>query len=314
MTKAKERLRHFPPGIAVLIVLVLFFSFTADNYLTWGSISTILVQAAPLMVLALGQTFVVLTQGTDLSLGSSISLVTVVWMIVLNLGMPMPLAILTAVAASTVGGLINGFIVAWGGLPPFIATLGMQYILRSVALVISDGASVYFDHPVINTISRGQFLFLPISVWVAIASFIVAWALLYRTRFGNRIFALGGNAEALTLAGANTKTTILLTFAFAGVMAGVAGLLVAGRVKSGNPLVGVGWEFNALSAVLLGGTSMREGNGSLFGTIFGVLLIQVLKSGLNAVKVPSVMQSAIIGSVVILAIIFDAMAKRRQEV
>jgi ribose transport system permease protein len=203
--------------------------------------------------------------------------------------------------------------VSKGKIPPFIATLGMQNILNSISLLLTFGASIYYYHDIFQIITESRFLFLPLPVWIAALVFVVTWVMLYKTRFGTNIFGLGGNPEALTLAGVSTVSATVKTYAFVGVIAGISGLITACRVESGQPVVGIGWEFHAVAATLLGGTSLREGRGGIVGTIFGVFLIRVLQNGLNVSGVSTLYQNAIIGFIVLMAIVVDALLRRAKE-
>jgi ribose transport system permease protein len=309
----KKRVGAIPPAIWLILVMLVFYGSNTKNYFSMGNFLNIVVQAAPLFVVACGQTIIVLMQGTDLSLGASLNMMTVVWVVLMQKSLPLGLALAIAMACSVLAGFLNGVIVAKMKLPPFIATLGMQNILNSIALVTSNGSSVYFQHTIYKTISKGTALGIPYIVWIAIACFLLTFVLLKYTRFGARIVSMGGNPESLRVAGYSIDTATIQAFTYTGFMTAIAGFLLACRVESGNPIVGNGFEFNSVAAVLLGGTSMREGRGGVAGTVFGVLLIQILKSGLVMMNVSSIYQTAIIGVVVLFAIVLDAYIKRRQE-
>ena len=305
----KKWIRRIPSACYMLLVLAVFFTLQVPDFLSPQNMAIILRQAAPLLVLASGQTLIVLLQGTDLSLGSIVSMAGVLWMLLLNLGVSMILAVLTVLIVSLLGGLLNGFLVAKGRLPVFIVTLGTQNIFKSAALLLCGSQTLYYRDDIFRTIARDSFLGLTWSVWISIFFFFLTWLLLKKTGFGRKVKALGGNAEALTLSGGSISRTTIMAFAYAGLMAGAAALLVCCRIESGNPNAGNGMEFNSIAAVLLGGTSMREGRGGVEGTVFGVLLMQVLKTGLTQVGISSIYQQAIIGSVVLAAIIMDALFK-----
>ena len=302
-----------PPAIWMVALMVIYFTLNTKNYLSMRNFVTIAVQCAPLFVVACGQTLIVLLQGTDLSLGASVSMVTVVWVLLMQAQIHPILAMLLAIGCAVLGGLLNGVIVSKLRLPIFIATLGVSNILNSLALTLSNGASVYQQTDYFKVIANAKLIGLPVIVWIAIACFVLTWLLLNHTRFGSRVRALGGNSEALNFAGFSVEKATIQVFAYTGLMAGIAGIMLASRIESGNPIAGNGFEFNSVAAVLLGGTSMREGRGSIVGTVFGVLLIQILKNGLVMMNVSSIYQSAIIGIVVLLAIILDAFLKQKQE-
>lgn len=311
--KNREKYLRVPPALYMMLVLMLIYGILVDHYFTVQNMVNIASQAAPLLVIACGQTLIILLQGTDLSLGSIVSVVSVLWIVLLNAGLPMWLGVPAVLLASAVCGLINGVIVAKGMLPAFIVTLGTQNIFKSAALLLCNSQTVYYSHSIFRTIAKERFLGLPYSVWIALMCFAATWIVLRKTKFGMKVTGLGGNSEALTLAGASISRNTIKAFVYAGVMAGIGGLLLCCRIESGNPNSGNGLEFNAIAAVLLGGTSMREGRGGVGGTIFGVLFMQVLKSGLTQVGLSSIYQNAIIGIVVLAAIIFDAFLKKQQE-
>ncbi len=297
----------------MLVVIIVAFSFMDPHYLSFSNFRNVLIQATPLMIVAFGQTCIVLTQGTDLSLGAQVSFVTVFTVFLAQHGIILEVAMLIAVCTTTLIGAVNGLIVAKGNIPPFIATYGMQNIVNSISLLLTAGSSIYFDSFTYRIVTETTILFVPLMVWVAVLVFVLVWVVLRKTKFGTNIHGLGGNREALTLAGISPVKCLIKTFAFAGFIAGIAGIITLCRVESGQPTVATGWEFQAVAATLLGGTSMREGKGGVTGTIFGVLLIQIIKNGLNVVGVQSTYQNAIIGSIVLAAIIIDAVVRIRSE-
>lgn len=310
LARMPDKIHEMPPVFWMLLVLVIVFSVTTPNYFAFGNLRNILVQSVALMILSFGQTLIVLTQGTDLSLGAQVSLVTVLWVWMAKAGVPIYLAAVIAVLVIVMVGAANGLLVSKGKIPPFIATFGMQNVLSSVALLLTAGSSIYFFHDVFQTVTETKILFLPLPVWIAAAMFALTWLLLYRTKFGVNIFGLGGNQEALALAGISTAKSYMKTYAYASFLAGVAGLLTACRVESGQPIVGMGWEFEAVAATLLGGTSLREGKGGVSGTVVGVLLLTALRNGLNVSGVSAKYQNAIIGVIVMLAIVVDTLVRR----
>lgn len=306
----KERIRQLPPVVYMLLVLILGFGLASDRFLTLSNFNNILLQASPLLILAFGQTLVVLSQGTDLSVGAQISFVTVVWMTMARAGIPLIPAAGLALCSTCLIGTINGLIVAKGQIPPFIATFGMQSILSGAALLISRGSSVVYRSDFYIMIMESTLFGIRLPIYLAVGVFTVTWILLYRTRFGTNIFGLGGNPEALVLAGINTTKVYVKVYLYAGLLAGLAGLLTACRIESGHPTVGVGMEFESIAATLLGGTSLREGKGSLKNTIYGVLLLAVIKNGLNLIGISAVYQSLIIGLIMLAALVINVWIQR----
>ena len=292
-TSIKQRMKSIPPVAYMLVVIIVVFSFMDPHYLSFSNFRNVLIQSTPLMIVAFAQTCIVLTQGTD--------------RIILEVAM------VISVLCTMLIGAINGLIVAKGNIPPFIATYGMQNIVNSISLLLTAGSSIYFDSFTYRIVTETTILAIPLMVWIAVLVFIMVWIVLRKTKFGTNIHGLGGNKEALVLAGINPVKCQIKTFAFAGMIAGIAGIITLCRVESGQPTVANGWEFQAVAATLLGGTSLREGKGGVTGTIFGVLLIQIIKNGLNVVGVQSIYQNAIIGSIVLAAIIIDAVVRIRSE-
>lgn len=309
----KQRLKNIPPVAYMLIVIITVFSFMDPHYFSFSNFRNVLIQSTPLMILAFGQTCIVLTQGTDLSLGAQVSFVTVFTVFLAQRGIILEVAMIIAVLCTVLIGAINGTIVAKGNIPPFIATYGMQNIVNSISLLLTAGSSIYFSSFTYRIVTETTILMIPLMVWVAVVVFIIVWIVLKKTKFGTNIHGLGGNKEALVLAGISPVKCLIKTYAFAGVIAGIAGIITLCRVESGQPIVATGWEFQAVAATLLGGSSLREGKGGVTGTIFGVLLIQIIKNGLNVIGVQSIMQNAIIGSIVLAAIIIDAVVRIRAK-
>ncbi|MDR3588684.1 MAG: ABC transporter permease [Negativicutes bacterium] len=300
-----KKIKHAPFVIWMMLAIVGGLGVFVPSYFSVGNFTNVLVQSSPLLILAFGQTLIILTEGIDLSLGAQVSFVTVIWMFLATMGVDLYLAAAIAVCLAVLAGTVNGVLIAKGGLPPFIATLGVQNVLNSISLLLTAGASIYYHTYTFQLISESMFLFLPLPVWIAYGMFAITWLLLYRTKFGTNIFGLGGNMEALTFAGIDVSKAIIKTYAYAGLLAGIVGILVACRVESGQPTIGNGWEFDTIAATILGGTSFREGKGGIVGTILGVLLIYVIKNGLNVAGVNGLYQNAIIGSVVLTAIVVD---------
>lgn len=309
----KQRLKNIPPVAYMLIVIITVFSFMDPHYFSFSNFLNVLIQSTPLMILAFGQTCIVLTQGTDLSLGAQVSFVTVFTVFLAQRGIILEVAMIIAVLCTVLIGAINGTIVAKGNIPPFIATYGMQNIVNSISLLLTAGSSIYFSSFTYRIVTETTILMIPLMVWVAVVVFIIVWIVLKKTKFGTNIHGLGGNKEALVLAGISPVKCLIKTYAFAGFIAGIAGIITLCRVESGQPIVATGWEFQAVAATLLGGSSLREGKGGVTGTIFGVLLIQIIKNGLNVIGVQSIMQNAIIGSIVLAAIIIDAVVRIRAK-
>lgn len=313
MEQVREKLKTLPPVAWMLIVIIVVFTISTPSYLTFSNMKNVLIQSTPLMIVAFAQTCIVLTQGTDLSLGAQVSFVTVMTVFLAQRGVPLVAAMALSVGMTVVIGAVNGLIVAKGQIPPFIATYGTQNIVNSISLLLTSGSSIFFPSFTYRIVAETTILFIPLMVWIAAATFVMVWIILKRTKFGTNIYGLGGNREALSLAGINIVACQVKTYILAGFVAGIAGIITLCRVESGQPTVATGWEFQAVAATLLGGSSLREGKGGVTGTIFGVLLITIVKNGLNVVGVKSIFQNAIIGSIVLAAIIIDAIIRIRSK-
>jgi ribose transport system permease protein len=305
-----DYIKEIKPIVWMLLGVVVFFSLATNSFFSLSNFQNILMQSAGLLIIACGQTVVVLTQGTDLSLGAQVSLVTIVWIILAIRNVPLWLGAIICVLLMIVVGTVNGLVVSKGKLPPFIATLGMKYILNSASLLLAGGASVYYASSFYTKFSKSNFLFLPIPFWTALVMLITTYIVLHRTKTGANIYAIGGNVEALAVAGIKVSKAHTKAYVYAGIMGAIGGLVTACRVASGQPTVGDGMEFNAVAAVLLGGTRLREGEGDVTGTIFGVWYISVIKNGLTLIRLQSIYHQLIIGSMVVIAIVVDAVVSK----
>lgn len=299
------------PGVAiVLALLIVGFALANPNFLTPANIANLLVQSTLLTLLALPMTLVIMTEGLDLSIGAVLTLASIALAMTVVATGSAALAILAGLAVGLAFGLLNGFLVTTLNLPPFIATLGTLGIAQGLSLVVTDGQSVVGIPSSIEYVYSGTLLGIPFPIVLAVLAYAVFHLLLYRTRFGVAVFALGGNREALRLAGASDRTMLVAVYALAGLTAGFAALLMTARLNAAHPTAGLGLEFDAIAAVAVGGTSFERGNGWLFGSLLGVIAVGVLRNGLNLAAVPSSTQVACIGALVILALFIDALRSR----
>lgn len=299
------------PGVAiVLALLIVGFTFANPNFATPGNIANLLVQSTLLTLLALPTTVVIMTEGLDLSIGAVLTLASIALALTVVASGSAALGILAGLAVGLGFGLLNGVLVASLNLPPFIATLGTLGIAQGLSLVVTDGQSVVGIPSSIERIYSGTLLGIPVPILLAAAAYGVVHVLLYRTRFGVAVFALGGNREALRLAGVSDRAMLVAVYALSGLIAGFAALLMTARLNAAHPTAGLGLEFDAIAAVAVGGTSFERGNGWLFGSLLGVIAVGVLRNGLNLAAVPSSTQVACIGALVIVALFIDALRSR----
>jgi ribose transport system permease protein len=299
------------PGVAIaLTLLVVIFAAAAPAFISPANIANVLVQSTLLLLLSLPMTLVIMTEGLDLSMGAVLTLASVVVAMVSLATGSMPLGLLAAAAVGITFGFANGYLVAVLNIPPFVATLGTLGMAQGLALIASDSQSVVGIPRSVSDIYLAAPFGIPLPVIIGAVAYLVFHGLLYHTRFGTYIFALGGNREALTYAGLSPTRLLIAVYAISGAMAGFAGLLMTARMNAGHPTAGLGLEFDAIAAVAVGGTSFERGNGWLLGTALGVFAVGVLRNGLNLLALPSSIQVASVGALVIIALFFDGLRSR----
>jgi ribose transport system permease protein len=299
------------PGVAImLLLLVVVFAMVAPGFMSRLNITNVLVQSTVLLMLSLPMTLIIMTEGLDLSMGAVVTLTSLMVAIVSVASGSMLLGLAAAVAVGLAFGVANGWLVAGLGIPPFVATLGTLGMAQGLALLVSDGQSVVGIPRSVSEIYSAALLEIPVPIILAATAYLTFHGLLYHTRFGTYVFALGGNREALTYAGLSPTRLLIGVYALGGAMAGLAGLLMTARMNAGHPTAGLGLEFDAIAAVAVGGTSFERGNGWLGGTVLGVLAVGVLRNGLNLLALPSSIQVASIGALVILALFLDGLRSR----
>jgi ribose transport system permease protein len=308
-------------AFASLIALMAVFSIASENFLQRDNLIGILQATAVNGVLAVAVTFVIITGGIDLSVGTLMTFCAVIAGVFLTYwGQPMPVGIVAAIAAGALCGSVSGTLIAKMKIPPFIATLGMMMLLKGLALVISGTRPIYFnDTPNFPMISQesliGEILpFLPIpnGVLILFVVAIVSSIVLTRTALGRYTFALGSNEEAVRLSGVNTDFWKIIVYTVSGGICGIAGLIIASRLNSAQPALGQGYELDAIAAVVIGGTSLSGGRGTILGTIIGALIISVLTNGLRILSVAQEWQTVVTGIIIILAVYADILRRKGQ--
>lgn len=295
-----------PGSVWVLLLLSLVFSATGSGFLSVDNLLNIGTQSTILLLIALPMTLIIMTEGLDLSMGAVLTLCGVVLAMVMVSTGSLPLALGAALLTGLAFGLLNGALVSWLEIPPFVATLGTLGAAQGLALVATDGQSVVGIGDTIPLIYSGQLLGIPSPIWIAVAFYGLFHWLLYRTRFGAYVFALGGNREALKFSGVRINVCLIAVYVLGGLMAGVAALLLTARMNAGHPTAAIGLEFDAIAAVAVGGTTFDRGNGWLPGTVLGVLAVGVLRNGLNLVGVQSSVQVAAIGVLVLVVLLIES--------
>lgn len=302
---------------AALVILIVFLAATQENFLTYANAMNILRTNSVLFVIAVGLTFVIISGGLDLSVGSMTALGGVFLASMLSSGIPALLAVLlTILACMVLGAVINGGLIAFGGFNFFVVTLAMLELFRGAALVLSNGIpKSTIAHPLIQTLGDGSINGFPIPVLIAIACGIIGFIVLRWTRFGRSVYAVGGNATAARLAGVNVARVRFAVYAIAALSAGIAAILLTGRLTSSQPVSGAqGLELSAAAAVLLGGASFSGGSGNIGGTAIGVLFLGVVANGITLAGVPSYWQGIATGVVLVAAIALDRLRNRSSRV
>ncbi|MFD3590483.1 substrate-binding domain-containing protein [Streptomyces sp. NPDC058683] len=297
-------------ALTALIVLVIAMAALSGDFLTTDNLLNVGVQAAVTAILAFGATFVIVAAGIDLSVGSvaALSATMLAWSATSH-GVPVFLAVLLAVATGIAAGLVNGFLIAYGKLPPFIATLAMLSVARGLSLVISDGSPIAFPDSVSHL---GDTLggWLPVPVLVMVLMGLIAAFVLGRTYIGRSMYAIGGNEEAARLSGLRVNKQKLAIYALSGLFAAVAGIVLASRLSSAQPQAANGYELDAIAAVVIGGASLAGGTGKASGTLIGALILAVLRNGLNLLNVSAFWQQVVIGVVIALAVLLDTVRRK----
>lgn len=297
-------------ALTALVALLLAMSLLSGDFLTTQNLLNVGVQAAVTAILAFGVTFVIVSAGIDLSVGSVAALsATVLAWSATSAGMPVVLAVLLAVATGIACGFVNGALVAYGKLPSFIATLAMLSIARGLSLVISQGSPIAFPDSV-STLGDTLGGWLPVPVLVMIAMGLITALVLARTYLGRSMYAIGGNEEAARLSGLRVKKQKLAIYALSGLFAAVAGIVLASRLTSAQPQAAQGYELDAIAAVVIGGASLAGGVGKASGTLIGALILAVLRNGLNLMSVSAFWQQVVIGVVIALAVLLDTLRRK----
>ena len=315
---AVQRLLAF----GALLVMIVVFSLLSPNFLKFDNIVGILLATSVNGILALGVTFVIITGGIDLSIGTVMTLSAVITgVLITKMGLPVPVGIIGGILTGGVTGLVNGILVARFRIPPFIATLGMLNVAKGLALVTSSLTPIYFNGaPEFNQGAMGSLvgtvvpgLAIPNVVLVMFGAAVIGSLVLSRTILGRYTFALGSNEEAARLSGVNVAAWKTAVYMVCGLFAGLAGVVIAARLNSAQPSLGLGYELDAIAAAVIGGTSLSGGEGTILGTVIGAFIISTLTNGLRILSVPQEWQTVVTGGIVILAVYLDIIRRRREQ-
>lgn len=312
MNKAKKfNLAEYGSLIA-LILLVVVISVISKDFATVDNFLSLLRQSSINGLIAFGMTLVILTGGIDLSVGSVLAFTTAIAAKMIQSGITSPLAMLVALILGTIFGFITGIIITKGRVQPFIATLISMTVFRGATMIFTNGKPIsglnkgtQFSNDFLYFVGKGSLLGIPTPVWILVISFIIVYFVLNRTTFGRKVYSVGSNERAASLAGVKVNNTKLAVYAASGLFSALAGLILMSRLGSAQPTLGSGYELDAIAAGALGGISLSGGRGKITGTLIGILIIAVLNNGLNIIGVSSYYQQVVKGVVILIAVLSD---------
>ena len=306
-----NRARRFGTVIGLVVLCAILWILT-PYFLTVSNLLNIAEQTSINAIVAVGMTFVILSGGIDLSVGSLVALAGVILGDALRDGQPLALALTAALAAGVVCGLGNGLLVSQGGLPPFIVTLGTMSIARGAALLVTEGRPISGFAASFRVLATGRVGFVPAPVIATAVVYLAAHVALAGTTFGRYVYAIGGNEEATRLSGVAVRFHKTMIYGVSGLMSAIAAVILTARLNSAQPIAGMMYELDAIAATVIGGTSLMGGDGTLAGTLVGALIMGVLRNGLNLLGVSSFLQQIVIGGVIVVAVLLDTVLKRNR--
>lgn len=294
--------------VIALIILMAVITIINSNFLTANNLLNLLLQVTSNALIAFGMTFVILTGGIDLSVGSILALSSALTAGLLGSGMPVALAILISLILGCILGMMNGVLISYGKLAPFIVTLATMTIFRGATLVYTNGNPItkgLSDTFLFQFLGQGYIVGIPFPVIIMFIVFIVLYVLLHKTAFGKSVYAIGGNEKAAYISGVKLNKVKIIIYSISGMMASISGLIITSRLSSAQPTAGASYEMDAIAAVVLGGTSLSGGKGRILGTLIGALIIGVLNNGLNIIGVSAFWQQVVKGVVILIAVLID---------
>lgn len=300
-------------GLTLLLLLVALWialSLATPSFASEINISNLLRQGSMIAILAVGQTFVIITAGIDLSVGAVVGFCTVIPALLINAGWPVSVAVLATLLVGVAIGLFHGFGIVRMGLPPFIITLATLTSLRGIGLLMTNGNSISIKSDAFQQFSRDSFVGIPNLFWMVILVAVPAYIFLHHSRWGRYLFAVGSNAEAARLSGVNVPRTIYMAYILSGLCASFVGVLLASRIGIGNPTQAEGWELQAIASSVIGGTSLFGAIGSVHGPLLGAFILATINNGANLLNVNSFWQRVITGLLIIVIVYFDGLRRR----
>ena len=313
-----QKVKRFIPGdklilIVALIIVVAIFTSLNGNYFSWTNFVNILVAASLIGLVAIGHTYLIIAGQNDLSPGSVAAFTGVLCATLVSMGLPFVIAALITLAAGAAVGIFNSWMVNKIKIEAFIATLVTQFVFRGFAYILCDGRPVSITNSAYISIGATRILSIPLSVWIMLILILIFGLILAKTKFGRSVYAIGGNKDAARLAGLNPQRIVTILFVMMGIVTALGGIVFSSRMHSGQPAANVNLEFDAITAVVLGGVSFTGGVGDMVGTILGVILIQAFNTGLIMVNVPSFWQYVARGALLLFALTSDYIRKTNRE-
>ncbi|MBN1266474.1 MAG: ABC transporter permease [Anaerolineales bacterium] len=295
----------------IFVVLCVAVSIASPVFLSVGNLSNILLQTSAVGIIAVGMTYVIIARGIDVSVGAIVALSSAVAVISMkDGGQAWWVGLLLIFGVALIIGLLNGFSSAYLSMPPFLVTLATMTIGRGMVLAVSKGVNYWGLHEFYKSLGLGSLGPVPIPVVIMLSAFLVGHLVLHHTVFGRKVYAVGGNPEAARVSGINVERIIMMTFVIVGLFSGLSSLVLTSRLNSFTPSMGVGFEFSAIAAVVIGGTSLMGGEGNIGGTLIGVLIMGVINNALNLLGVSVYLQDVIRGGIIFLAVLIDALRSK----
>ena len=310
----KEFLLHYSRQFGTLVGLMLLslvLWILTPHFLTISNLLNIALQTSINAIIAVGMTFVIITAGIDLSVGSTLAFSGIVLAGVLHQGFAFPIAILVGLGVGFSCGIVNGLLITHGRLPPFISTLGMMSVARGAALVFTQGKPISGFSNSFRFLATGEIFQIPMPVIIMALIYMSAHFILNRTKLGRYTYAIGSNEQATILSGVNVKFYKTIVYGLCGLLSGLAAVILTARLNSAQPIAGMMYELDAIAATVIGGTSLMGGEGTIVGTLIGAFIMGILRNGLNLLGVSAFIQQIVIGSVIILAVLGDMALKRQ---
>jgi ribose/xylose/arabinose/galactoside ABC-type transport system permease subunit len=297
-----------------LVLLIVIMTLLSDTFLTSVNIFNVLRQISITAIIALGMTFVIITSGIDLSVGSTLAFSGVLATSLAHPGdYPLFVPILVGICVGGAIGLINGILIAKTGLAPFIVTLGMTSIARGSAMLYTGGRPVIDLSAEYAYIGKGMIWKIPVPVFIFLGLIVILYVVLHKTRFGRHVYALGGNELSAVVSGINIERIKMAVYVIVGLLAGVSSIILSARTNSGAPNAALGYELDAIAACVIGGTSLQGGRGSIAGTVVGALIIGIVNNGLDLMNVSSYLQQVVKGLIIIVAVLIDRISTRSSK-